>query len=102
MFGLPDRVLELLRTYFASRPEIMKVWIYGSRAMGREMPGSDIDLALITNSGHDISGKVQADLEEMSTPYLFDVIDYQRITHIPLREHIERVGKVLFKRDSFE
>ena len=38
------------------------------------------------------------DLEELPTPYLFDVIDYRRITHPPLLEHIERVGKVLFHK----
>ncbi len=96
MFGLPEAVLQLLQGYFTSHPKIIKVLIYGSRAMGRETPGSDIDLAIITSCDHDISGSVQADLEALPTPYLFDVIDYQRITHNPLREHIDRVGKLLF------
>ena len=94
MFGLPDRVLQLLQDYFVAHPQIIKVFLYGSRAMGRETPGSDIDLAIITNSEQDISGQVKGDLEELPTPYLFDVIDYQRITHEPLREHIDRVGKL--------
>ncbi len=98
MFGLPDRVLKLLQDYFAAQPQIVKVLIYGSRAMQKEMPGSDVDLAIITESETDISGRVQMDLEELPTPYLFDVIDYQRITHDPLREHIDRVGKLLFQR----
>ena len=41
-----------------------------------------IDLALITNSERH-SGSVKTDLEELPTPYSFDVIDYQRITHKP-------------------
>lgn len=98
MFGLPLPVLTLIQNYFTSHPQIIKVYIYGSRAMGRESPGSDIDLAIITTSESDISGKVQTDLEELPTPYLFDVIDYQRITHLPLREHIDRVGKLLFSQ----
>jgi predicted nucleotidyltransferase len=98
MFGLPDNVLQLLRNYFVAHPQIVKVVVYGSRAMGRETPGSDIDLAIVTTSDHDISGTVKADLEELSTPYIFDVIDYQRIAHSPLREHIDRVGKLLFHR----
>ena len=96
MFGLPEEVLKLLQDYFIAHPQIVKVFIYGSRAMGRETPGSDVDLAIITKSEHDISGSVKADLEELPTPYLFDVIDYQRITHQPLRAHIDRVGKILF------
>jgi len=98
MFGLPENVLKLLQDYFTTHPEIIKVFIYGSRAMGRETPGSDIDLALVTNSDRDISAHVKADLEELPTPYLFDVVDYQRITHAPLRQHIDRVGKILFER----
>lgn len=97
MFGLPEKVLKLLKNYFATHPEILKVLIYGSRAMGRETPGSDIDLAITTTSATDISGTVQADLDELPTPYLFDVIDYSRISHTPLREHIDRVGKLLYQ-----
>ncbi len=98
MFGLPDRVLKLLIDYFKSQPSILKVVIYGSRAMGREKPGSDIDLAISTTSDHDLSGMVKLDLEELPTPYLFDVVDYQRISSMPLREHIDRVGKLLFDK----
>ncbi|HAB99285.1 MAG TPA: hypothetical protein DCE71_05640 [Parachlamydiales bacterium] len=100
MFGLPTTVIELLQNYFSDHPQIIKVYVYGSRAMGRELPGSDIDLAVITNSESDISGRIEADLEELPTPYLFDVIDYQRITNNSLREHIDRVGKLLFSHDS--
>ena len=96
MFGLPETILKLLQDYFRTHPEIVKVYLYGSRAMGTEKPGSDIDLAIITTSQRDISGGVQADLEELPTPYLFDVVDYQRITNLPLREHIDRVGKLLW------
>ena len=98
MFGLPENVLALLQNYFISNPQIQKVLIFGSRAMDREIPGSDIDLALITNCQEDISGHIQAELDELTTPYMFDVVDYQRITHQPLREHIDRVGKILYQR----
>jgi predicted nucleotidyltransferase len=100
MFGLPEKVLALLRDYFHAHPQIIRVIVYGSRAMGKETPGSDVDLAIITKSEEDISGAVQSDLEELPTPYLFDVIDYQRITHAPLREHIDRVGKTLFQKED--
>jgi predicted nucleotidyltransferase len=98
MFRLPENVLQLLHNYFTTHPQIIKVLVYGSRAMNRATPGSDVDLAIVTNSADDISGKVQADLENLPTPYLFDVVDYQHITHKPLREHIDRVGQVLYQK----
>jgi predicted nucleotidyltransferase len=98
MFGLPERTLKQILDYFSHEPHILKVIVYGSRAMGREQPGSDIDLAIITDSEKDLSGKIKLDLEDLPTPYLFDVIDYQKITHAPLQEHIDRVGKVLYTR----
>lgn len=97
MFGLPESVLKLLQNYFASRPEVVKVIIYGSRAMGREKPGSDIDLAIITKTDQDISGAILADLDALPTPYIFDVVDYRLISNESLREHIDRVGKILFE-----
>ncbi|MBI5272616.1 MAG: nucleotidyltransferase domain-containing protein [Chlamydiia bacterium] len=96
MFGLPEQVLKLLQRYFAAHPQIVKVVVYGSRAMGRETAGSDVDLAIITKGDRDISGRIQADLEELPTPYLFDVIDYERVVNPSLREHIDRVGIVLY------
>lgn len=100
MYGLPPNVLKLLQDYFINHPHIEKVLVYGSRAMGREKPGSDIDLAIVTKGDRDISGAVQADLEELPTPYLFDIIDYQRISNKSLREHIDRVGKILFSNKN--
>lgn len=100
MFGLPENVLQLLHNYFIAHPQIIRVLVYGSRAMNRATPGSDVDLAIVTNSADDISGKIQADLENLPTPYLFDVVDYQRITHNPLREHIDRVGQILYQKNK--
>ncbi len=100
MFGLPENVLKLLRDYFIAKPQIVTVFVYGSRAMGKETPGSDVDLAVVTTGEFDLSGNIKADLEDLPTPYMFDVVDYQRITHSPLREHIDRVGKVLFQRNK--
>jgi predicted nucleotidyltransferase len=98
MFGLPETVLKLLQEYFLTHPQVIKVIVYGSRAMGREKPGSDVDLAIVTTSEQDISAHVEAELEELPTPYLFDVIDYRCITHDPLREDIDRAGKILFEK----
>lgn len=98
MFGLPEATLTLIRDYFAAQPDIEKVVIYGSRAMGREENGSDIDLAVWTKGDKNLAGKIKGDLEALSTPYSFDVTDYRRITHVPLKEHIDKVGREIYAR----
>ena len=97
MFGLLPRVLNTIRKYFSSKDQITSVIVFGSCAMGNEAPGSDNDLALITNIEGDISGKIPAELELHSTPYIFYVIDYQWITNLTLRDHIDRVERPFFQ-----
>lgn len=98
MFGLPERTINSIRDYFQSQGDVLEVRVYGSRAMGTEERGSDIDLALFTSCNHDLSGHVKTDLDDLPTPYLFDVIDYAHLRHAGLKEHIDRVGTTLFKK----
>jgi uncharacterized protein len=96
-FGLPPETLKRLRHYFISRPEVKEVRVYGSRALGNYKPGSDIDLAIWSDAPVDISGQIKTELEALSTPYLFDVTDYTYIKHLPLKQHIDQVGKVIYR-----
>ncbi len=100
MFGLPEKTINQIINYFQTQHEIMEVRVYGSRAMGTGERGSDIDLAIFTSSEKDRSGRVKTDLEGLSTPYMFDITDYTHISHPGLKQHIDRVGKVLFKRKT--
>jgi len=100
MFGLPEKTLDQIKKYFQTQNEILEVRVYGSRAMGTEERGSDIDLAIFTTCKNDLSGHVQTDLENLPTPYMFDITDYTHICHSGLKQHINRVGKILFKRNS--
>lgn len=44
--NLPQKTISQLIEIFSAYPEIEKVIVFGSRAMGKEKPGSDIDLAI--------------------------------------------------------
>ena len=94
MFGLPqkplDQIVEALRQY----PQIQWVKIYGSRARGNYKIGSDIDLAF--SADKDISAKLRTALDELSTPYLFDVTYYESLSNENLKSHIDRVGKDIY------
>ena len=100
MFGLPEETEQLIKSYFSNISEISKVVIYGSRAKGDYEKGSDIDLAFFSTSKNDLSGRLKTDLEELPTPYFFDVTDYNRLKHKELKEHIDRVGKVFYQNNN--
>jgi len=46
----------------------------------------------------DYSAELHEALDDLSTPYLFDVTHYETLRHAGLKEHIERVGVVFYQR----
>lgn len=44
--GLPPEASARLLAVLSAEPAVQEVWLYGSRAMGRHRPGSDINLSL--------------------------------------------------------
>ena len=101
LFGLSSSTLSLIHSVFANTANIHRVRIFGSRALGRQREGSDIDLAI---EGTEIDFNVLLDLrlklENLQLPYRFDLVKLDRIEQKELREHIERVGKVIFEREN--
>lgn len=43
---IPPQAQERLLAVLTAQPQVRRVWLFGSRAMGREQPGSDLDLCL--------------------------------------------------------
>ncbi|MCF8358302.1 MAG: nucleotidyltransferase domain-containing protein [Prolixibacteraceae bacterium] len=74
--------------------------IYGSRAMGNFKAGSDIDLVIIDN-GLEFSEllKLENQLDDLLLPYKIDISLKRQISNEKLLEHINRVGKVFYKRN---
>lgn len=98
MYGLSDETIERIRDVIARFDEVERVILYGSRAMGKERTGSDIDLAFV---GETLAlsrlNEIQNALEELDLPYTFDTALLRDIDNSKLREHIERVGKDFYK-----
>ena len=97
-FGLPERTMNELLDYFKSKPEIEKVVIYGSRAKGTYRNGSDIDFA-IWSDNESISG-IAIDLDDLPTPYKFDVINYKTLIHQGMKNSIDTEGKIFYQRSK--
>jgi uncharacterized protein len=89
--GIPERTVTEIRSCLQERfPQIHWLKLYGSRAMGKHWAGSDIDLAYSADA--DCSAALREALDQLPTPYLFDVTHWESLRHAPLREHIERAG----------
>ena len=97
-FGLPEKTIEQICKFFSTIPEVNEVRVFGSRALGNYEKASDIDLVFITDSEKDLTAHLLAELDELPTPYFFDLKDYNRITNLDLKDHIDRVGKILYKK----
>ncbi len=88
--------LELVRAVLRRHPEVRSATLFGSRAKGTHSHRSDVDLAL--SGAVELLGAeaIAAELEELPLPYRFDVQALEQITFLPLLEHIERVGVVIY------
>lgn len=97
-FGLNDKTIELMQSVLKLYPSIDKAIIYGSRAKGNYKNGSDIDLCVFSK---DLDQKtlyrIETALEDLDLPYAFDICLYQSISNQDLKEHIDRVGILLYE-----
>ena len=96
-FGLPERTINELKKYFKNKPEIKKVFIYGSRAKGTFKNGSDIDFAIWADNNTNFN-KIYSELDDLPTPYKFDVTDYQNISNDNLKKSIDLDGKLFYQK----
>jgi predicted nucleotidyltransferase len=91
--GLPAHALTALTQALARHPEIEQVWLYGSRALARHHPASDIDLCLQA-PGLSLQGlwQVETELDDLLLPWKLDICLWHQLDHPELMDHIRRVG----------
>ena len=98
-YGLKEQTIESICGVFARHPLVEKAMLYGSRAMGHFKPGSDIDLTLFGESLTSLElGVIDEELDDLLLPYQIDLSNFHRIENMDLREHIERVGLVFYRK----
>jgi predicted nucleotidyltransferase len=97
-YGLKPEVIHRIQGVFAKYPEIESAILYGSRAKGDYRPGSDIDLTFKgKNINSSLLAKVSNDLDDLLTPYKFDLSSFSHIKNEELLDHISRVGVEFYK-----
>ena len=93
--GLSEATSVRLLAVLAAEPAVRQVWLYGSRAMGREHSGSDIDLTLVGEGlEHRHLLQLLNAIDELLLPWLVDLSLHAELSD-DLREHIRRVGRPL-------
>ena len=98
LFGLSQDTFKKITNLLKKYPEIEQVKIYGSRARGDYRTGSDIDLAFFFQSDTDLSCRLSWELDELATPYLFNVVDYHTLKNTELKKEIDRHGQTLYNK----
>lgn len=98
-YGLSPAVIESISRVLADEPSLQRARLFGSRALGRERPGSDVDLCL---EGPDLDldslNRIENGLEALGLPWKFDLLLWRQIDDPALKAHVDRVGRVLFER----
>jgi predicted nucleotidyltransferase len=79
---------------------VEEAFIYGSRALGSHREGSDIDLVL---KGDSLSFQdlltLKWKLDDLLLPWHIDLSLYSRISNPELIDHIQREGKVFYRKN---
>ncbi len=97
--GLPQAAVGAIQQVLASHPEVEAAILYGSRALTRHRPASDIDLTLIGPAISAVAlARIDADLDDLLLPWIIDLSAYSAIRHPALLEHIQRAGLELYRR----
>ena len=95
--GLPEGAQQKLMEVFDSQPKLQELWLYGSRAMGRERPGSDVDLCLTGETlDHGDLLRLMASVDELLLPWQVDLALRHQLPD-DLLEHINRVGRCIWR-----
>ena len=97
MLGLTPYELEAIRAVMSRHPEVDRAVIFGSRAKGVYRDNSDVDIAVDGGIDPLFAESLAGELDEIASPYRYDVVAYRSITNDALREHIDRVGILVYE-----
>ena len=85
--GIPLRSASKLLNVVTGQSQLEAIWLFGSRAIGCQQPGSDIDLLRLLNAVDDLCLPGRVDLLLLLHPLDTEV-----------RSHLHRVGRPVWKR----
>ena len=97
--GLSKRTLNQIREILSHYPEVEQALLFGSRAKGSFKKGSDIDVALIGQFLNlKLMNQISNEIDDSDLPYTIDLSIFHQISNPDLREHVQRVGVVIYRK----
>ena len=80
--------------------QVKSIWLFGSRAMGREQPRTDLDLCLeAPQLGHSDRLRLLNAVDDLCLPWQVDLVLRHELP-VELEEHVQRVGRCLWTAAS--
>ncbi|GMQ24388.1 nucleotidyltransferase domain-containing protein [Algoriphagus sp. oki45] len=95
-FGLNNKSLQILLDIFRNYPAVSEVKVYGSRAKGTYTERSDLDLVILDEIDRKTLGEIWMEVNSSDFPLTVDLQVWKDIKNENLKEHIQRVGKMLY------
>jgi len=100
-YGLSENIINNIIKVLEQFPAVETAILYGSRAKGTFKPSSDIDIVL---KGDEMTlqtlSRIAIKLDDLLLPNKFDLSIYHHITNSELRDHITRIGKILYHAET--
>ena len=98
LLGIPESSASQLLNVLTSPAQLDAIWLFGSRAMGRHQPGSDIDLCLeAPQLGHSDLLRLMHAVDELCLPWRVDLL-LQHQLDAEVLAHVHRAGRCIWKR----
>lgn len=98
--GLSQHQCEKITGVFSGFDTVQGAVLYGSRAQDRHRHGSDIDIALLGEIDQRTRYAIIRALDDLLLPWEIDLSVYHEIENSRLREHIDRVGKEIYRKPT--
>ena len=95
-YGLSEINGKRIMDVFSRCSEVQEAVLFGSRAKGNYRQGSDIDIAVKGTVSKDVLSALLVAFDETVLPYFVDIVVYDHIKNIALKEHIDRVGICIY------
>ncbi len=96
--GIPVRASAPLLQLLQQHLGVVEVWLFGSRALGRQREGSDLDLCLVGDAlTHLDRVQLLHGIDELLLPWSVELVLRHELNPA-LLDHLGRVGRCLWKR----